>query len=270
MAPASRIAPALAEEVAALAQSLYPERAALHIHPQCFLSSGHFAGSDGERAQAFLDVANDPAFDAVWFARGGYGSGRIAEQVCAKLAPAAKHKLYMGYSDLGYMLAGLYKAGCRVAHGPMPADLRRDGGAAAVTRALRYLVERAPDALEPSVSADHPVAAFNITVLHHVLGTALEPDLSGHVLMLEEVSEHMYRIDRALHHITASAAIKRAAGLRLGRCRDIPPNDPDFGHHEEEVMRHWCEVSSIPYLGRADTGHDADNKVVPFGTLPRC
>ena len=83
--------------------------------------------------------------------------------------------------------------------------------------------------------------------------------------MLEEVSEQMYRIDRALFHITASAAIRGVAGIRLGRCSDIPPNDPDFGEDEEEVARYWCERAGIPYLGRADIGHDVDNKVVPFG-----
>jgi muramoyltetrapeptide carboxypeptidase len=267
VAPASRITADLAEKVTALGETLYPGRVALHFHTQCFLSSGHFAGTDAERADAFRDVANDERFDAVWFARGGYGAGRIAEQVCADLSAAARKKLYLGYSDLGYLLAGLYKAGCAVAHGPMPADLRREGGEAAVTRALRYLVERAPDTLEPSVSPLLSSAAFNITVLGHILGTALEPDLTGHVLMLEEVSEHMYRIDRALHHLTSTPSIRRVAGIRLGRWSDIPPNDPDFGQDPETVIKHWCTVSGIPYLGRADIGHDADNKVVPFGRL---
>ena len=45
----------------------------------------------------------------------------------------------------------------------------------------------------------------------------------------------------------------------------MPPNDPDFAQTEEQVMRHWCNVSGIPYLGRADIGHDAENKIVPFG-----
>jgi muramoyltetrapeptide carboxypeptidase len=267
VAPASRITPELAEDVRAIADKFYGARAALHFHTQCFLASGHFAGTDAERADALIEVANDPRFDAVWFARGGYGSGRIADTVLQNLKPAAKDKLYLGYSDLGYLLAGLYKAGCKVAHGPMPADLRREGGEKAVTRALPYLVERDRDMLEPNVSPDRPSVAFNITVLNHILGTALEPDLLGHVLMLEEVSEHMYRIDRSLHHITSFASIRRVAGLRLGRCSDIPPNDPDFGHGEEDVMKHWCKVSGIPYLGRADIGHDIDNKVVPFGNL---
>jgi muramoyltetrapeptide carboxypeptidase len=100
-----------------------------------------------------------------------------------------------------------------------------------------------------------------------LLGTTLEPDLADHVLLIEEVSEHMYAIDRALFHIAASPAIRRVAGIRLGRVTDIRPNDPDFGESDEIVARYWCRRASIPYLGRADIGHDSVNKVVPFGLL---
>ena len=140
-------------------------------------------------------------------------------------------------------------------------------GEAAVARALAYLVERAPDALEAGLAPEVRTVAFNINILSHLLGTPLEPDLAGHVLLLEEVSEYVYQIDRSLFHITSSPAIRRAAGIRLGRCGAIPPNDPDFGQDEEQVTRHWCQKSGIPYLGRADIGHDNNNKVVPFGRL---
>ena len=186
----------------------------------------------------------------------------------AGLGPAARHKAYLGYSDAGTLLAGLYGAGCTgVAHGPVAQDIMRPRGDEAAARALRWLVERAPDSLEPSVAPDRSCAAFNITILSQLLGTVLQPDLDGHVLMLEEVSEHMYRIDRALFHITSNPAIRRIAGLRLGRCSAIPPNDPDFGLDEVEVARFWCAKSGIPWLGRADIGHDVDNRVVPFGTI---
>jgi muramoyltetrapeptide carboxypeptidase len=269
VAPASRINPALAEKVSALAAARYPAGAvALVFHPQCFLSAGHFAGVDDARAAAFLEVANDPSFDALWFARGGYGSCRLAENVLPQLAPAAREKSYLGYSDTGSLLAGLYAQGFEhLAHGPMPSDIKRKGGEAAVERALAWLVERAPDALEGSVSADTKTAAFNITILSHLLGTPLEPDLADHVLMLEETEEQMYRIDRALFHITNNPAIRKAAGIRLGRCSDILENDPEFILGEEEVVRHWCAKSGIPYLGRADIGHDIGNKIVPFGAL---
>jgi muramoyltetrapeptide carboxypeptidase len=267
VAPGGRLEPARAEAVARLAGALYPGRPPeLRFHPQCFDAAGHFAGDDETRTAAFLEVANDPSVDALWFARGGYGSCRLAERILPRLADAARRKAYLGYSDAGFLLAGLYKAGFpRLAHGPMPADIARRGGEAAVARALAFLVDRAADAFEPTVSGEVPAAAFNLTVLSHLIGTPLEPDLAGHVLMLEEVAEAMYRIDRALFHVTSAPRMRRLAGIRLGRCSDVPPNTPDFGQSEEAVARHWCQVSGIPYLGRADIGHDVENRIVPFG-----
>jgi muramoyltetrapeptide carboxypeptidase len=263
VAPSTPIREEEAERVAALAAAHVPE-AKLDFHPQCFLSHKHFAGTDRQRAAALLEAANDPAYDAIWFARGGYGSCRIAEEVLAGLGEAARAKTWLGYSDAGYLLAGLYRAGIgTVAHGPMVRDVIRENGAAAVLRALSWLTRRVPETLEPGLEG--PSAAFNITVFAHMIGTPLQPDLAGHVLLLEDVSEHMYRTDRAMFHITSNPDMRRLAGIRLGRCSEVPLNDPDFGETEEEVFRFWCERAGIPYLGRADIGHDADNKVVPFG-----
>jgi len=267
VAPASRLEPAMAERVTRLAAERHPS-VGLHFHPQCYLSSGHFAGADAARAAAFVEIANDASFDAVWFARGGYGSCRVADAALAKLNEAARRKTYLGYSDAGALLAGLYAQGFRgLAHGPMPADIVRERGEEAVARALAYLAQRGAETLEPSIGPSGKTVAFNLMTFSQLIGTPLQPDLTGHVLMLEEVSEHMYRIDRSLFHITSNKAVRRVAGIRLGRCSDIPPNDPDFAQTEVEVVRHWCEASGIPYLGRADIGHDADNKIVPFGEL---
>ena len=266
VAPAGRIRPQLGEQIVALAERLYPNKVEIRIHPQCFASSGHFAGDDDLRASALLEYASDDTLDAVWFARGGYGSGRIAPRVLPGLNEVARRKAYLGYSDAGALLGAMYSAGVRnLFHGPMPADLLRKDGERAVSRSLSFLVERDPQGLEPTITRNGATAAFNVTILCHLLGTPIEPNLSGHVLMLEEVSEHMYRIDRALMHITSVTAIRRVTGIRLGRCSDVPANDPDFGQTEEQIARHWCEVSGIPYLGRADIGHDVDNKIVPFG-----
>jgi muramoyltetrapeptide carboxypeptidase len=267
VAPASSMSPAVPARVAAVAASLFPrDPPAVAFHPQCFLRHGHFAGEDAVRAAAVLDAANDPGTDAVWFGRGGYGSCRIAEAVVAGLAPAARAKPFLGYSDCGTLLAALYGAGCTgAAHGPVAQDVLRDGGEAAAARALRWLAERDTEALEPSLVPGVKAAAFNLTVLSQLLGTAVQPDLGGHVLMLEEVSEHMYRIDRAFCHVTGNPGIRRVAGIRLGRCSAVPPNDPDFGLDAEAVARFWCERSGIPWLGHADIGHDVGNRVVPFG-----
>lgn len=268
VAPANRLDPAVAARVLELAHRRYGERAVLRVHPQCHLSSGHFAGDDATRAAAFVEFANDPTIDAVWFARGGYGSCRMAEAALPRLTEAARRKTYLGYSDMGSLMAGLYKKGFGdVVHGPMPTDLTRSGGEAAVERALAFLVESAPETIEPICRREKCVA-FNLTTLSQLLGTPLEPDLSGHVLMVEDIGEYMYRIDRALFHITSNPAIRRIAGLRLGRCSDVPANDPDFGKTEVEVAEYWCARSGIKYLGRADIGHDVQNKIVPWGVAP--
>lgn len=234
------------------------------IHPQCFLSDGHFAGPDDARLSALREVMADPTFDAVWFARGGYGSNRIAEAAAADLPDAARSKLYLGYSDAGFLHAAFHKAGLEVAWGPMPTDFHRADGEAAVNRALDWIVRRDPAALEPHLQA--PAMAFNLTVLAALLGTVLEPDFTGVDLLIEDVSEHHYRIDRTMFHITANPNVRKVSRLRLGRVGDIPQNDPDFGRDELAIVKEWCARSGIPFGGRADIGHDVLNRVVPFAT----
>jgi muramoyltetrapeptide carboxypeptidase len=235
------------------------------FHPACFGKHGHFGGDDATRARAFVEFANDPRLDAIWFARGGYGACRIAEAVLPQLTDVARKKRYLGYSDAGSLLAGLYRAGfANLAHGPMASDAVRHDATA--WRALNWLASGDRASWEPSLHEDaRPAVAFNLTILNELMGTYLEPDLSGHVVMLEEVSEALYRVDRMMFHLTAQAGMKRCAGIRLGRVSDITPNDPEFGLSPDQIVRYWCHRSGIPFLGSADIGHDADNKIVPFG-----
>ena len=260
VAPSNPFAPEAAERVTAVAEARGDCEIA--VHPQCFLSDGHFAGTDEQRLKALREVMADPTVDAVWFARGGYGSNRIAEAAARDVAEAAQSKLYMGYSDGGFLHGAFHKAGLDVAWGPMPQDVLREGGEAAVNRALDWIVKRDPSALEPGIKG--PAMAFNLTVLAHLLGTVLEPDFTGIDLLIEDVSEHHYRIDRTMFHVTASANVRKVAQLRLGRVGNIPDNDPDFGRDEVAIVEEWCARSGIPFGGRADIGHDALNRVVPF------
>ena len=254
-----------AARVTALAAHTYPT-ANLIFHDQCFAEDGHFAGPDNARIAAFVDLANDPDLDAVWFVRGGYGACRIAQDAVAVLKSAAGDKIYMGYSDAGHLLGALYGAKIgRVCHGPMPADVRRDGGEAALRRALDWMLHASPQALEPHVQADAKHAAFNLMTLAMMVGTPLMPDLSDHVLMVEEVSEYLYGYDRAFFHVTSHLRSVGLTGLRLGRVSDVPDNDRPFGEGAEEIAQRWCAKTGINYFGRADIGHDADNRIVPFG-----
>ncbi|MEI9928260.1 MAG: LD-carboxypeptidase [Sphingomonas sp.] len=264
VAPAGPIDPTVATRVQAFTAITYPA-VELAFHPQCFLSEGHFAGSDAVRAQAFLEVANDSAFDVVWFARGGYGSNRILEAVMPALAPAAGHKTYVGFSDMGFLLGALYARRIgRQVHGAMPITLGRNDAGATLGWALAWLVDKDRRALEPSLDGK-PAAAFNLAILTAMIGTPWLPDLTDHVLMIEEVSEPLYRIDRMLFQMAHATQLKGIRGVRLGAISEIKPNDPPFAETPEQMIVRWCGEMGVPYLGRAEIGHVEGNRVVPFG-----
>ncbi len=264
-APSGPFAKSIAPRVTALAKAEF-SGVELSFHPQCFAEHNHFAGTDEVRLKALVECANDPGVDAVWFARGGYGSVRIAEAALAKFGPEAKAKIYMGYSDAGYLLGALYQARIgHPVHGPMPVDGKDDTGLPAIRRALSYFSGDF-SGLEPSLDK-RPVAAFNLMTLAMLCGTPMMPDLTGHVVMVEEVSEHLYAIDRLFFHVTAH--LHDIAGLRLGRVSLIPENERPFGETAEEIARLWCQRSGIPFLGSANIGHDPANRIVPFGLAGR-
>ncbi len=268
VAPARSISQAGAARVAAFAALYYPQ-VDLIIDPQVFAEAGHFAGPDSLRAEAFLKYANDPGIDAIWFGRGGYGSNRILDAVMPNLGPAARTKSYMGFSDMGFLLAALYarRIGHPI-HGPMASNVSEASKGVSVGRALGWLVDRDRRALEPTLGG-RPAAAFNLVILCALIGTPWMPDLTDHVLYIEEVGESYYRIDRLLFQMANATQLKGIAGVRLGAVTDVPDGEgPDaFGETLDGMMTRWCRDMGVPYLGRARIGHDADNMVVPFGVV---
>src|SRR5260370_11060015 len=114
VAPGSRMSSQVAARVRALVATLYPDRTPeIHFHPQCLASHGHFAGDDATRARAFLEIANDESYDAVWCARGGYGSCRVAEAVLRGFTQTARRNAYLGYTDAAAPPPGPYRAEVR-------------------------------------------------------------------------------------------------------------------------------------------------------------
>jgi muramoyltetrapeptide carboxypeptidase len=261
-APATPITHEQRDALMALVAAEFPAHR-VSFHDQCFERAGHFAGDDLRRLTGLLECANDPAFDVVWFAKGGYGSNRIAEAAVAQMNAAARAKTYVGFSDAGYLLAALYRNGIgQSVHGHMPVSSRSDGGREAIRRVLRWLAGDT-SGVEPSIDGTTPAAAFNLITLAMLQGTPLMPDLTGHVVMVEEVAEHIYSIDRLFFHLANT--LPRLAGLRLGAVTDVPENYVEFGQSEEDIARFWCARAGIPYLGRALIGHYSANRVVPFG-----
>ena len=189
-----------------------------------------------------------PAFDAVWFARGGYGA-----------EPDRRRRRSRGFdaTRAGQGVPRLFRwrlpARRRsTARGSAARSTRRCRPTSAARAARRRCGARsaglAGDArgLEPSLDG-HPTVAFNLMTLAMLCGTPLMPDLAGHVVMVEEVAEHLYAVDRLFFHVTAH--LGGIAGLRLGRVSDVPENDRPFGAEPEEIARYWCERHGIPFLG---------------------
>lgn len=265
VAPARTVSKESAARMAAFMALTYPQHDIV-FHPQCFLTENHFAGSDSVRAAAFLEFANDPAIDAIWFARGGYGSNRILEMVMPKLGPAARTKTYMGFSDMGFMLGALYarRIGFPV-HASMASGMGKNDNGADIGWALSWMIDKEKGGLEPSLLDGRPAAAFNLSILTALIGTPWMPDLTDHVLMIEEVGEPMYRVDRMLFTMAHATQLKGLAGVRLGAISDVVDNDVDFGESGEFMMHRWCKEMGVPYLGRCEIGHVKLNRVVPFG-----
>ena len=265
VAPARTVSQESAARMAAFMALTYPQHDIV-FHPQCFLTEGHFAGSDKVRAEAFLEFANDPAIDAIWFARGGYGSNRILEMVMPHLNSAAKTKTYMGFSDMGFMLGALYAR--RIGfpcHASMASGMGKNDKGADTGWALSWLIDKDIKGLEPSLLDGKPAAAFNLSILTSIIGTPWMPDLTDHVLMIEEVGEPTYRVDRMLFTMAHATQLKGIAGVRLGAISDVVQNDVDFGESDEFMIKRWCGEMGVPYLGRCEIGHVALNRVVPFG-----
>lgn len=261
-APATRITREHAAAFDQLLEAEFPQHSA-QFHEQCFADYAHFAGTDQQRMEALVECANDPSFDVVWFAKGGYGSNRIAQAAIAFMNDDARRKTYIGFSDCGYMLGALYRHGIgQQAHGPMPVSARSERGREGVRGVLHWL-EGDNRWLEPSLDGKTPSAAFNLITLCMLTGTPMMPDLKGHVVMVEEVSEHLYAVDRLMFQL--SHHLPGIAGLKLGRVTNVPENDRPFGQTPEEIAEFWCARNAIPYLGRAEVGHYAGNKIVPFG-----
>ncbi|QJQ33226.1 LD-carboxypeptidase [Sphingomonas lacunae] len=285
VAPSVYIFPRHYERVNALVAAQFPD-VELVWHPQVFARSpdevsgntgfvlsdlthvpepahhGHFAGSDAQRTAAFVEMANREDIDAIWFARGGYGAGRIALDVLPQLGPAARRKTYMGYSDASYMLALLYRAGFpHLCHGPMVID----SSEGQLSRALAWMARKDPRSLEPGLKRGEKYVAFNLISAAMMVGTPLFPDISGHVLMVEEVGEYLYAVDRCFFALTSAVWRDKPAEIRLGQVTDIKENDRPFGKDEVGIARDWCQRSNIRYGGRCEIGHYPDNKIVPFG-----
>ena len=273
----------IAEEVVA-SLGLVPKRM-----PAAARQTKYLAGTDGERAADLNAAFRDPAVDAIWCVRGGYGSGRLLPLLDWE-AIRKSPKPLLGFSDITALLNGLYaRTGLVTFHAPTCSENLSDYTLAELKRVAftpepAGVVAAAPPVEPKEGFVDREdrlrriapgcgrgrLVGGNISVFSTLVGTPFEPPLAGSILFLEEVGEEPYRIDRWLTHLVLTGRLAGCAGIVFGKFKDCGPGDEgDFQGTWtwQEVVADRLGKLGLPVLAGLRFGHVADKSTFPVGVL---
>jgi muramoyltetrapeptide carboxypeptidase len=247
---------------------------------------GYFSAPDADRLADLNAAFRDPAIDAVWCIRGGYGVTRILDGVDFE-ALARRPRPVIGYSDITALLAAVVRrAGLVAFHAPtaraeMPPFSRRHFDLVLTNPAPAGLLEPLappPDVLVPHTNrvvpirggaAEGPLAGGNLTLLQCLIGTPYFPDLDGALLFLEDVNEDLYRIDRMLAHLRMIGALARLSGVLVGRFTGLKRHMNDGALGVDEVLDHYFGPLGVPVAHGVPIGHIDDQWTIPLGVRAR-
>lgn len=231
-----------------------------------FQKHGFLAGTDIQRTDQLNRLFADPTVQAIACARGGYGSIRILSFL--DFETIKKHpKIFLGFSDISALLSVLYEqCGLVTFHGPVVTTLAKatEKTIMAMKTALTSdaSLELTPEdgkVIKPGVCSGL-VAGGNLTTLCHLVGTPYAPNFKGKILLLEDVGEMPYRIDRMLTQMKLAGCFNGIAGLILGVFEEC-------GHLNEivEIFNNIFENANIPILAGFGMGHGEHNLTIPMG-----
>jgi muramoyltetrapeptide carboxypeptidase len=226
---------------------------------------GYLAGTDAERRQALEDGWKNPDYKAVLCGRGGYGGARLLEDWTW---PSGAPKWLIGFSDVTSLLWSLSCQGISGVHGPVLTTLA-DEPEWSLNRLFDWLEGWPVEPLQGKGwghgTATGLLLPANLTVATHVLFTALQPNLEGVILALEDVGEAPYRLDRMLTQWRMSGMLSKVEGIALGRFSDCeaPAGVPSLT--VEEVLRDRLGNLNIPIVSGLPFGHQGENAALPVG-----
>lgn len=230
----------------------------------------YLAMADTDRARWLNMALRDPQVQAIFCIRGGYGVLRIMDQLDAGALRRRRVPL-VGFSDVTALHAWAAIQGVPTIHGPVVTQLPRLP--AEHVEALFALLEgRGAPRLRGLLplcggAAGGTLFGGNLTVLSHLCGTPLMPDLEGRILLLEEVNEAPYRIDRALTQLRLSGVLQRAAGVVVGDC--APGGDSLVQQVVRVVLEDRLGDLDLPVVLEAPVGHGPRNLALPLGVPAR-
>jgi muramoyltetrapeptide carboxypeptidase len=237
-----------------------------------FARAGFLAGSDDERTAELAAALADPDVAAVICARGGYGLTRILDRLDAA-AFARAPKPIVGFSDVTALLAWAARAGVIGLHAPVVTQL---GLLPAEDAAALFALLESPAPPPPLTglqaiaggTAEGRLVGGNLELVTRLVGTPWALALDGAVLLLEEIGERPYRIDRQLTQLRAAGALDRVAAVLVGdfvACVEKDCSPPDGA----EVIAERLGGLGVPVLTGAPIGHGPRNRAVPHGARVR-
>jgi muramoyltetrapeptide carboxypeptidase len=239
---------------------------------------GYLAGSDQERINDIHSMFKDKNVKAIFSLRGGYGAFRLLDKIDYKII-RNNPKIFVGYSEItALQMAFFEKAGLITFAGPMVAvDLyenispfteqhfwetitsnKKNGK-------LKFPEDQKLPYLQKG-NASGRIIGGNLAVFAALLGTQYFPNLTGKILLLEDIGELPYRVDRMLNQLRLSGSFKKIKGIILGRFVDCNEHDPDKKTLSlGEVIQHYIGTLKTPSIYTFPHGHIKDFVTVPFG-----
>ncbi len=238
----------------------------LVIHPQTYSGADtgtQLAGTTEDKIKAYADLASDQSIDFIMAATGG----NRACFLLPELEKLPSHKPIMGFSDITALLAAHYKMGIKGWFGPtVQTFARMDQHHIDLTFNLlsgdhpSISFKNAETIKNGTVTA--PIFAATLSNLCALIGTPHFPDLSGHILILEDIGDELNRYDRMLWQIFATI---KPAGLVFGQFIDNKDTGRPYGEFLNQIIKKHSQHIDTPIISNADIGHDGRIFPIPVG-----
>ena len=228
-----------------------------------------FAGDDDFRAAVFQQYLDNEDIEAIWLARGGYGSIRIIDKL--DFTKFLQHpKWVAGFSDGTVLHGKLSRLGVPSLHAAMPFYFENKTQEAKYAlfdallgKPLHYEMPFHP--LNRIGVMQGEIVGGNLSVLYGMIGSDTFPDLEGKILFIEEVDEYIYHIDRMMHALKRAGKLDHLKGLIVGGLTQIHDNPNPFGMTAEQVIAEAVAEQDYPVCFGFPAGHFDDNRPLFFG-----
>jgi muramoyltetrapeptide carboxypeptidase len=250
------------------------ERYRVQYDPGIFLRHRYLAGDDQRRLAELNHALADHSIRGIFCARGGYGTMRLLQKLQPQrgTGSATLAKPLVGFSDITALHQWRQSQGIVSIHGPVLTQLGRLGRPTS-ERLFSLLESNAPaKPLHGTTSfvegiAEGPLLGGNLSVFTRLLGTPFMPALDGAVLLLEDVGERPYRLDRMWTHLELAGVFRKVSGIALGSFTHC--EERDAAYSSQEVLRELAVATGLPCAIGFPIGHGDINEPVPLGVRVR-